>query len=320
MDGLTCAIITLSQFTTPTSSPPLLTADFMHQLDRLDVLSRKILQGKMHGERRSKRKGQSIEFAEHRPYVMGDDLRRIDWNLYARLDKLFLRLFLEEEDLSVSILLDVSRSMDFGQPDDQHKLLYAKRTAAALAYIGLVNFNRVHVYTFSNTIDDWIGDLRGRQPVPRMIEFLESRHVPDKSLPGDLTNVFKRFSLLQRRKGVVIVLSDFLDKGNLADGLKYLAADRFDAFALQLMAPEEMDPRLGSLAGDLRLKDTEDGDTAEVSITPALLKRYQQTLESHLAHVRDACLRRGVTHLFTDTSVAFEDLILKYLRQRGLVG
>ncbi len=292
----------------------------MHQLDRLDVLSRKILQGKLHGERRSKRKGQSIEFADYRPYVMGDDLRRIDWNLYARLDKLFLRLFLEEEDLSVSILLDVSRSMDFGEPADCRKLLYARRVAAALGYIALVHFNRLHVYTFTNTIDHWIGNMRGRQPVPRLIEFLETQSPPAKPARGDLVNVCKRLALLQRGRGVVILISDFLEKGDIGQALKYLAGDRFDAFALHLMAPQELDPRKGSLLGDLRLRDVEDGDTAEVSITPALLKRYHETVEAHLNHVRDQCRKRGVTHLFSDTSAGFEDLILKYLRQRRLLG
>jgi len=292
----------------------------MHQLDRLDVLSRKILQGKLHGERRSKRKGQSIEFADYRPYVVGDDLRRIDWNLYARLDKLFLRLFLEEEDLSVSILLDVSRSMDFGRPAEHNKLLYAKRVAAALGYIGLVNLNRVHLYSFTHTLDHWINNLRGRRPLPRLLRFLEDQAPPTERVSGDLANVCKRFALLQRAKGVVIIISDFLDKGDLAEALKYLAADRYDVFALQLLAPEELDPVKGHVIGDLRLRDIEDGDTAEVTITPALLKRYQTSLDAFRQRVRGACLKRGIAYLFSDTRSGFQDLILKYLRRRGLVG
>src|SRR5215213_8276935 len=140
--------------TAPTKPPasknePLLTSEFMARLDQLDVMSRKLLAGKMKGERRSKRRGQSVEFADYRNYTIGDDLRFIDWNIYARLDKLFLKLFLEEEDLSLYVLLDVSKSCDFGEPQ---KARYMKQVAAALGYIGLVNYNRVNVVAMSNGI------------------------------------------------------------------------------------------------------------------------------------------------------------------------
>src|SRR5216117_2739831 len=128
---------------------PLLTSEFMARLDQLDVMSRKLLAGKMKGERRSKRRGQSVEFADYRNYVVGDDLRFIDWNIYARLDRLFLKLFLEEEDLSLYVLLDVSKSCDYGDP---HKAMYLKRVAAALGYIGLVNYNRVTVAAMADGI------------------------------------------------------------------------------------------------------------------------------------------------------------------------
>ena len=147
----------------------LLSEDLMTRLDRLDVLSRKVLAGKLAGERRSKKKGQSVEFADYRVYVPGDDLRFIDWNLYARLEKLFLRLFVEEEDLSLWLLLDTSASMGYGQPD---KMLYAKRLAAALGYIGLVNYNRVSVVTFRSGLEAQMTNLRGRRPIQPMLEFL----------------------------------------------------------------------------------------------------------------------------------------------------
>ncbi|MDX1681808.1 MAG: DUF58 domain-containing protein, partial [Phycisphaeraceae bacterium] len=154
----------------------LLDPDFMRRLDRLDVISRKILRGRLQGERRSKKKGQSVEFADYRNYVAGDDLRFIDWNLYARLDKLFLRLFMEEEDLSVSILLDVTRSMDYGDP---LKLQYGRQVAAALGYIGLTHYNRVSLFTFADTIVDRIENLRGRRPLPRMLSFLAGASAVD---------------------------------------------------------------------------------------------------------------------------------------------
>src|SRR3954468_145289 len=138
--------------TAPTKPAPrkedaLLTSEFMARLDQLDVMSRKLLAGKMKGERRSKRRGQSVEFADYRNYVIGDDLRFIDWNIYARLDRLFLKLFLEEEDLAVHVLVDVSKSCDFGDPN---KAIYMKKVAAALGYVGLVNYNRVRISAISN--------------------------------------------------------------------------------------------------------------------------------------------------------------------------
>jgi uncharacterized protein (DUF58 family) len=297
-------------------SDPLLTGQFMHQLDRLDLLSRKILSGRLQGERRSKRKGQSVEFADYRNYVVGDDLRFVDWNLYARLDKLFLRLFMEEEDLSVSIIVDVSSSMDYGDPN---KLLYAKRLAAALAYIGLVHYNRVGLYTFTNQITDQLPAMRGRRPVPQMLQFLD-RQTASPGQPGNLADVCKRFALLHQRSGVVILLSDFLDKGNLPDAFRYLAGPRHDVYAIQLLAPQEVDPRKGNVLGDLRLRDLEDGDIAEISVTPALLKRYQANLQAYCQFVREQALRRGIAYMISETNVPFESLVLKYLRQRGLLG
>ncbi len=149
----------------------LLDPSFMARLDQLDIMSRKLLAGKLKGERRSKRRGQSVEFADYRNYVVGDDLRFIDWNIYARLDRLFLKLFLEEEDLSLYILVDVSKSCDYGTPN---KALYIKQVAAALGYIGLVNYNRVHIAAMADGIVAETGALRGRQRVGQMIDFVSN--------------------------------------------------------------------------------------------------------------------------------------------------
>ncbi|MFP4145804.1 MAG: DUF58 domain-containing protein [Phycisphaeraceae bacterium] len=294
----------------------LLSPEFMHQLDRLDVLSRKILAGRMQGERRSKRKGRSVEFADYRNYVAGDDLRFLDWNLYARLNKLFLRLFLEEEDLLVTVAVDVSASMDYGDPN---KLLYARQLAAALGYIGLVNYNRVSLYTFASGIRGQLPSQRGRRPLPRMLDFLASQRPAPAEAGGDLTEVCKRLSLLQRSPGMIILISDFFDKGDLSQSLRYLADDRQDVYAVQLLSPQEMDPRQARLEGDLRLRDVEDADVAEVTITPELIRRYRANLEAWCQHVRQQCVRRGISYLMSETSVPFETVVLKYLRERGLL-
>jgi uncharacterized protein (DUF58 family) len=289
----------------------LLSPQFMARLDQLDLVSRKLLAGKMKGERRSKRKGQSVEFADFRNYSIGDDLRFIDWNIYARLEKLLLKLFLEEEDLSLYILLDTSKSCDFGQPN---KAFYIKQVAAALAYIGLVNYNRVTLAAMSNTVVADTGSLRGRTKVAQMIDFI-SKLQPDGS--SDLAAACKRFALANRRKGVCVVLSDFFDKSGYENALRYVAGGNYERFCVQALSPQEIEP---DLQGDLKLKDIEDNDEAEVSITAPLIKQYKSNLNAYCLGLKDYVTRRGGTYLFTSTAVPFDTLVLNYLRERGLLG
>src|SRR3982750_1359641 len=153
-----------------TANIPLLSPEFLHKLEQLELVSRKIFVGRMKGERKSKRRGSSVEFADHRNYSVGDDLRHIDWNVYGRLEKIFLKLFLEEEDLHVYPLLDTSLSMDFGEPT---KLHYGKQVAAALAFIGLVNHDRVMLDTFSTTLETGMPSIRGRSQMWRVVQYLD---------------------------------------------------------------------------------------------------------------------------------------------------
>ncbi len=289
----------------------LLDPQFMARLDQLDVMSRKLLAGKMKGERRSKRRGQSVEFADYRNYVIGDDLRFIDWNIYGRLDKLFLKLFLEEEDLSLYILLDTSKSCDYGDP---HKATYIRKVAAALGYIGLVNYNRVSISAMADGIVAETGAMRGRKRVTQMIDFVSKLEPAGGSHFADAC---KRFALSHRQKGVCVVISDFFDKGGYENGLRYVAGGKYDLFCVQTLSPQEIDPEL---QGDLKLRDMEDDDMAEVSITQPLLKQYKANLNAYCLAVKDYVTRRGGTYLFTSTAVPFDTLVLNYLRERGLLG
>ena len=302
-----------------------LTPELMQQLDRLDVRSRKMLRGTVQGERRSKKRGQSVEFADYRNYVVGDDLRRIDWNLYARLDKLFLRLFLEEEDLSVSLVLDTSASMDYGQPN---KLRYAKQLVAALGYISLTHYNRLNLYSFTDRIEASAEGLRGRRPIARMIDWLDQR-VPGASPAtepgagpgaGDLGAACRHLVSVNPRPGIIVIISDFLDRGDLSEALRYLANPKYDAYAVQLLSPQELDPARGEVVGDLRLTDAEDGSTAEVSVSAALLKKYRENLETFQNQVREACTRRGLAYIHASTETPIQRLVLKQFRERGLLG
>ena len=284
---------------------------FMAKLDRLDLISRKILNGKMKGERRSKRRGQSVEFADYRNYVVGDDLRFIDWNIYARLDKLFLKMFLEEEDLALYILVDTSKSGDYGNPN---KLFYSKQVAAALAYIGLVNYNRVTVAAISDTVVSDTGGLRGRRNVSRVMDFLDRLEPTGES---DFGEACKKFALHNRSKGVMVVVSDFFDKSGFENGLRYITSGRYDLFAVHVLSPQEIEP---DIKGDLKLIDLEDADVAEVSVTGQLLKKYKANLNAYCLSLKNYVTKRGGTYLFSSTGVPFETLVLNYLRERGLLG
>src|SRR6266403_1108588 len=293
-----------------TQSTPLLDPQFLARLEQLELVSRKIFHGVMKGERRSKRKGQSVEFADYRNYVVGDDLRFLDWNLFARLDRLFIRLFMEEEDLHLYILIDNSLSMDFGSPT---KLHFAKQVAAALGFIGLVNMDRVVIEAFNERLIQSMPAARGRRSAWRMLDFLQKI---EPAGPSDLKRALKTFSLKSSGKGIVVLLSDFMDKGGYEEALRYLVARQLDIYVIQILSHEEIEPEI---VGDLQLVDVEDEDVAEITVSAPLLKRYKQNLAAFRSSLSEFCLRRGVSYLFTSNQVPFERLVLTYLRQRGLV-
>lgn len=293
-----------------TTSQPLLDPHFLARLEQLELVSRKIFLGRMKGERRSKRKGQSVEFADYRNYVLGDDLRFLDWNLFARLDRLFIRLFMEEEDLHVYILVDNSLSMEFGNPT---KLRYACQVAAALGFVGLVNMDRVRVEVFNDNLTQSLPPLRGRRSLWRLMDFLQNLEPAGTS---DLKKALRSFSIKCSGKGIVILLSDFMDKGGYEEALRFLIARQMDVYAIQILSQEEIDPEI---VGDLKLVDAEDGDVAEITVSGPLLNRYKQNLAAYRAALHEFCTRRGVTYLFTSNQVPFDRLVLNYLRQRGLV-
>src|SRR5215470_18877416 len=291
-------------------SAPLLDPQFLARLEQLELVSRKIFLGRMKGERRSKRKGQSVEFADYRNYVVGDDLRHLDWNLFARLDRLFIRLFMEEEDLHVYVLIDNSLSMDFGTPS---KLHYAKQVAAALGFVGLVGLDRVVIEAFNDRLTQTMPPARGRRSLWRLLDFLQKL---EPAGPSDLRQALRTFTLKCSGKGIVVLLSDLMDKGGYEEALRYLVARQLDIYVIQVLSHEEIEP---DVVGDLKLVDIEDEDVAEITVSGPLLKRYKQNLAAYRAAIHEWCTRRGVAYLFTSNQVPFDRLVLSYLRQRGLV-
>ncbi len=293
-----------------TATPALLEPEFLNKLEQLELVSKKIFVGRMKGERKSKRRGSSVEFADHRQYSVGDDLRHIDWNVYGRLDKLFLKLFLEEEDLHFYTLLDTSLSMDFGEPT---KLHYGKQVAAALSFIGLVNHDRVMLDTFSSGLDAGMSSVRGRSQMYRVVGYLDKLAANGAS---DLTAAVKSFAIKHSGKGVVVIISDFLDKRGYEPALRYLLARNMDIYVVHVLSREEVDPEI---VGDLRLVDAEDDDIAEITVSAPLLRRYKENLNAFVGGMKEWCTKRGITYIFTTNQNPFDKLILNYLRERGLV-
>jgi uncharacterized protein (DUF58 family) len=286
----------------------------MAMLDQLDIVSRKIFSGKIQGERRSRRRGQSVEFADFRPYVHGDDLRFVDWNIYGRLDRLFLKLFLEDEDLSLVIAVDRSGSMAYGSPS---KFDYARRLAMALGYIGLVNHNRVTLCAFGGA--DGVTRstaMRGRRRTSEMGRWLLGL---EASGDAGFDDAMRTIALSRHGRGVLVVISDFLVPGGTERGLRYVCGRGFDVHAIQLLAPEELEPAAHGVTGDLRLVDIESGAETEVTATATVVRAYRESLDAHVAALREFCVRRGITHTLVPTTMKLDTLLVDYLRRRGLV-
>jgi uncharacterized protein (DUF58 family) len=286
------------------------TASFLKKLETLSVVSKKLFAGRLKGERRSIRRGQSVEFADFRDYSQGDDYRHIDWNAYARLEGLFLKLFVEEEDLHVHLLLDRSKSMDFGSP---HKLEFAGRAVAALAYIGLANLDRVSVSAFSEEGLRTLPFQHGKQNIFSVIEFLE------RLTPGGatgLTRSIDEFVRQARHKGIVVLISDFLSEDGFQPALTRLRYSKFEPIALQVLSPDEVNPPLG---GDWSFIDSENGAKVDLSLGPRAVTLYKQRLRSYCEELDTFCRQRDIASLRAGTDHDFEDLILRYFRAAALI-
>jgi uncharacterized protein (DUF58 family) len=273
-------------------------------------VSRKIFRGRMKGERRSPRKGQSVEFADYRNYVPGDDLRFVDWNTYARLERLFLKMFLEEEDLHFYALIDASASMDFGEPT---KLRYALQLAAALGFVGLTRGDRVKIETLGQPASRPAPVFRGRKSLWRMVKHLEEIRGGENV---SLAEGVKSFCIRNSGRGIVVLLSDLMDKAGYETALRYLLSRDLDLYVIQILSAAEIDP---DIAGDLRLIDCEDSDMAEISVTGALMARYRQTVATFIDNAKQFCTKRGMVYLLARNELPIEEMVGGFLRNRGLV-
>jgi uncharacterized protein (DUF58 family) len=289
---------------------PLFDEEFQRRLEYLAIVSRRIFAGRTRAERRSKKTGTGIEFADHRQYVPGDDFRYLDWNVYQRLGRLLVRLYEEEEDLSVYVLIDCSGSMGFGRPP---KLDYAKKLAAAFAYIALANLDRVAVLTFADGMADRLAPTRGRNRIFTVFEFLRAAH------PGGRTSLadsLRTFVAQNKRRGVAILLSDLYDPEGFEAGINTLRFAKFEPYVLHVMDRDEWRP---PLHGDVLLVDDETGEQREVTVTPRVLARYEQAQRSWRQRIEHFCRDKQVPYYPLDTQVPFDEAVLHVLRRGEMI-
>lgn len=347
--------------TNPTPQPShrpasqLFAEPFLRKLERLAILSRRAMAGQLQGERRSPKRGQSVEFADFRPYTPGDDFRRIDWNAYARLDRFFIKLFVEEEDLTVHLLLDASRSMDWGKPN---KLAYAVRIAGALGYVTLAGLDRVTVTVLGEAQGPNGDHAEGGQAPQRQLTFPPHRgkaqatalfsflqpwlpgHQPssptraDQPRSSSLAAGLLAYAARTRAPGPLVLLSDLFDTtpqpphhpttqtSPLTTSLNALLAKGFEVTLLHILAPEEVDPARApwlESGGDFRLLDCETGAGVDITADHDLLQRYRDGLHAWQETLRRACGARSVNYVPIETTIPIEELLFARLRQRGML-
>jgi len=257
-----------------------------------------------------------VEFADHRSYVPGDDFRYLDWNLYGRLDRLFLKLYEEERELPVSIFLDASESMTFGTP---RKFDFARQVAAAIGYVALCGFDRVSVSVFPDLTSEAaargaLKSVRGRRSA---LSFFQNLNQVTAQGAAELNEALRRGALQARQAGVGVVLSDFLDPAGYEAGIGALAARGFQVNAVQILAPDEINP---NTYGDLHLVDSESGHKEEVTFGRYRLAAYRRTVQNFCQRLREFCQARGAHFFMTSTDTPLEQLLLKQLREAEVWG
>jgi uncharacterized protein (DUF58 family) len=281
---------------------------FLKKLEYLYVVSRKVFTGAMRAERRTRKVGSGVEFADHRNYAVGDDLRYLDWSVYGRLDKLLLRLFEEEEDLHIYLLVDVSASMASNE-----KLDYALTVAAALAYVGLAKLDRVSIVPFGGEARDRMPPSRGKGNIFKVFQFLQALNPDGKT---ELSRSLEGFVHSTKRRGIAVVISDFYDPEGYEEGLNLLRYHRFEPTVLQVWSGREADP---GLRGDVEIVDVETGEKREVTVTERQLAEYKKLHREYCDQLRDFCGARGIAYFRADTSVAFDELVLRIFRAGGFL-
>lgn len=284
--------------------------EFQRKLEYLAMVARRVFSGAMRAERRTKKTGSGVEFADHRDYAPGDDFRYLDWSVYQRFDRLLIRLFEEEEDLSIYFIVDTSSSMAFG---DGEKLRYAKKLCAALAYVGLANLDRIAIVTATDEISGRMPTTRGKARIFRIFRFLRGVKADGRT---DLGEAMKTFAAQHKRRGLAVLLTDLYDPAGFEKGINVLRYAKFEPFVLHIVDPNESKP---DLKGDVRVYDCETGEEREVTVTAKVLEKYKKAFEDYQDEVKRFCTARQVSYFRADVNVSFDELILRVFRRGGFL-
>ncbi len=284
--------------------------EFQRKLEYLALVSRRVFAGRSRAERRTKKSGSGIEFADHRDYQPGDDFRYLDWNVYQRFGRLLLRLYEEEEDLSIYFIVDVSGSMAFG---DRAKLRYAKQIAAALAYVGLANLDRVSIVSTADRVLERMQPTRGKARIFKVFRFLKA---VEPAGATDLEDALKTFVAQNKRRGLAVLISDLYDPAGFERGINVLRYNKFDPFVVHVVDHAEGKPKL---SGDVLLYDCETGEEREVTVTARVLTAFHEAYEAYLSDIARFCATRQVPYIQADVAQPFDDLILRVFRRGGFL-
>ncbi len=287
---------------------PLLEPALLRRLEALALQVRRAVSGQMGGERRSNRRGQSVEFADYRNYTPGDDFRLIDWNAYARLDRFMLRLFVAEEELPLSLFVDLSGSMDWGKPN---KADIARQLAGAIAYVALAALDRVRLTVFAEGETSGGAPSRGRRAAATLFSRLQSFPA------GGVTNYEKLvWPIGRQRPGMTVLITDGLGESPLDPALTALQRAHQEGAVLQLLAPQEITP---DWSGDARLRDAETGVEREFTATPLTQGSYVKALAERTDEIERAAHRRGLGFARLSTSEPIDEMVQITLRRIGLL-
>lgn len=280
---------------------------FIRRLDSLYLLARKVLGGSLQADRKTQQRGSGITFADYSEYYYGADYRAIDWRVFARFESLVIKLFELEEDATVYLLVDCSRSME-------SKFLYARKLAAALGYIALRSLDRLAVYGLADELKPLLDVCRGSSKTLAFLRSLDNA----ETFGGDtqFTACARVFQARHRRRGLVVVLSDFLFPDGFEEGLRYLQYHNHEVFCLQVQ--DENDTRC-DLKGDLELECVETSQRKRVTITQREARRYEAAVAQWNDSLKQCCARIGVGLASTSTEPPFESVIQNLLRRGGLV-
>jgi len=289
---------------------PLIDEAFLRRLSNLKFIVKGRRKGHLSGVHTSPRAGVSVEFADYRDYTPGDDFRYVDWNIYGRLDRVLVKTFVHEVDVPIYILLDLSASMNLGDPP---KGRYAARLAAALAYLGLRELDRVGLYPFADRLLPAVAPRHGMQHMARILQALQPVSPKGET---SLDQTLNEFVSQSRESGLVFLISDLLAEGGYEEGISRLIYRGDEIVVIQVVDPHELDP---PIEGSFRITDTETLRHVDLTVGRRTVAQYRHRLNAYLEALRSFLLHQRIPYFLAPTDVPLEHLIHDKLRVGGVL-